>query len=86
MVCADACVDHQIEVGYDYLGIMEQMLKYHLISGIPAYFFVFLLVLAALARRYAAGSTAPTTYSNIPTFQQFHDGAPSLANRCVVGW
>lgn len=48
---------YQIEVGYDYLGIMEQMLKYHLISGIPAYFFVFLLVLAALARRYAAGSS-----------------------------
>jgi hypothetical protein len=69
LVCADARVDRQIEVGYDYLGIMEQMLKYHLISGIPAYFFVFLLVLAALSRRYAAGSTAPTRYSSIPAFQ-----------------
>jgi hypothetical protein len=51
----------QLEVEYDYVGIVEQMLKYHLISGIPAYFFVFLLVLAALSRRYASDGTSQAT-------------------------
>lgn len=44
-----------MELGYDYIGIFEQVLKYHAVSAIATYLVVNLLVLSSQAQRYAVG-------------------------------